>query len=86
MTRRQAAAQAILSRLKAGDVISSKEKIDGYSLSDIITMLAGMGHNIKRVRVKQGRRRIHAPFQFPEANGYVKYTYINGPKQPSKED
>lgn len=77
MTRRQVAAQTILARLQSGATISSKEKIDGYPVSAIITVLIGLGHSIERAHVRQKRNRVHAPFQFPEANGYVKYSYIN---------
>lgn len=77
MTPRQKSAQDVLARLVAGETISSKTMVDGYHVSDLIVMLAQQGHNIKRVRIKQNRRRINMPFQFPEANGYVKYSYIN---------
>lgn len=75
MTPRQKSAQAVLARLVAGEIISSKTKVGGYHMSNLIVMLAQQGHNIKRVRIKQNRRRINMPFQFPEANGYVKYSY-----------
>lgn len=75
MTPRQKSAQSVLERLMAGEVISSKVMVDGCHMSELIVMLAKQGHNIKRVRIKQNRRRINMPFQFPEANGYVKYSY-----------
>lgn len=88
MTDRQKALDDLLIKLKTSPHVTSEGFVNGYRVSALVGQLRKNGHRIRGAKVSVRRTKptsIGQSKSFYVPNGYVKYTYINGPKQPGEK-